>query len=594
MFSPKLRSSKKNDLYPKDWWYFFKPVKTIRVRYTQDVRKNFNKPVDVPEAWRPSSTSRFCQGGNAKRETAAQNTAQRCGNQPNVWPKAEKVSKIATTRSGFQPGEQNRPTVQSNSKAKRVQPERTETPKTSVQPATSPKDSSQSSVRTKKKLTWADDLENSRGTGIKRSDAKIVWKDDTRSKESHNTGPRKHSTGIVVKDNERKKDLAWNPDLEHSRVTVTRKSDARVISNDSIESEKGRSIKVRKKTARMIVLDDIEPMGGLSDSDSSMIDATPSAVIFRNKNPSSVTAKRCRPIVTDFDFEDVLSDTSSAIDINVRPVRFSFDENVNHGARKLVNGNKRVAEDNSSANGIHGTLRSSMPTPQRKTGQATEQGAHDDEQTRASLRDRSTELSFTTADLRKVKHSDYRPEFVRSVGRGDTSIPVPKRRQPNLESPGVAAELLDDQVERAIQAAESNAKRNRGPLLDNSSLKPAKGVRRSSLDLARRKAAASNLPPVAPRSQHISDPNRPMFAFRPQYRKDDREVQEPIFVIRTQRDLEKLREDSKRVRRQSSSSSHQRVSTGRHSLEEQGGNPRIPSRAPSSYKRPSVSDENER
>lgn len=624
MFSPKLRSSKKNDLYPRDWWYFFRPEKPIRVRYAQDVRKSFKKPVDAPEAWKPSSISRIpdtatvCQGGNAKKETAAHNTAQRCGNQPNVWPKAENVSKVATTPSGFQPLKRNRPTVQSNSKAKRVQPKRTETPKTSSQPATSPQISSQASGRTKKKLTWADDLENSRGTGIKRSDAKIVLKDETKSKDSHNTGPRKHGRGIVVKDNERKENLAWNPDLENSRGTGIRKSDAGVIIKDSIGSENGRGIRIQKSTARMIVLDDIESIGGLSDSDSSMIDATPAAVFSRNKNSSSVTAKRYHPIVTDFDFEDVWSDASSAIDINVGPVRFSFDDNVNNGARKLAtkqglrtshltsinsvpdpagrissNGNKRGVEDNSSTNEIHGTLRSSMPTPQRETGQANKQGDHYDEQTQASLRDRSTELSFTTGDLRKVKHSDYRPDYVRAIGRNDTSIPVPRRRQPTLESPGAAPELQDHQVERAIQAAESNAKRNRGPLLDNASLKPAKGVRRSSLDLARRKAAPSNLPRVEPRSQHISDPNRPIFAFRPQYRKDDRGVQEPIFVIRTQRDLEKVREDSNRVRRQSSSSSHRRVSTGRHGLEEHGGNSRIQSQGRSSYKRPSVSDENE-
>ncbi|KAG7002333.1 hypothetical protein G7Y79_00027g060250 [Physcia stellaris] len=493
MFSPKLRSSKKNDLYPRDWWYFFKP---IRVRYVQDVRKSFTKPVDAPEAWKPSSISRvsdtatICQGGNAKNETAAYNTAQRCGNQPNVWPKAENVSKVVT--KPFQTLKQKGPSVQSNSKAKRVQPSRVETPKTSSQPATSPQISSQASGRTKKKLTWADDLENSRGTGIKRSDARFVLNDGTKSKDSHNTGPPKHGTVIIIKDNERKKNLQ-NPGI--------RKSDSAVIINDSIGSENGQGIRIQKSTARMIVLDDIESIGGLSDSDSSTIDATPAAAFSRNKNSSSVTAKRYHPIVTDFDFEDVWSDTSSAIDINVGPVRFSFDDNVNNGARKLATkqglrashltsinsvpdpaghisstGNKRGVEDNSSTNDIHATLRSTMPTPQRQTDQATTQGDHDDEQIQASLIDRNTELSFTTADLRKAKHSDYRPDYVRAIGRNDASLPVPRRRQPDLQSPGAALELQDDQVERAIQAAESNAKRNRGPLLDNASLKPAKGT----------------------------------------------------------------------------------------------------------------------
>lgn len=654
MFSHRLRSSKKNDLYPKDWWYFFKPDRPIRGIYARDVRKGLRKPVYAQEAPKQSSVSRnpatttVRQDRNAKRDIAADYKAQRCGNQPNVQPKTDNVSKVATTPSGIQPAKQTRPAVQSNSKAKRVLPKKTETPKTNDQPATPPRNPSQASGRTKKKLTWADDLENSRSTGIKRSDARIVLRDDTKSKGSHNTGPRKdfeksrgngvkesearfiskydsnskdtrnsgpreHSTEIVVKDNNGKKYLAWDSDLENSRGTGIRKSDARIIIKNSIESENGRSINVKKSTARMMVVDDLESNGGLSDSDSSMIDATPANVISRNKNSSSVTAKRCQPAVTEFDFEEVWSDTSttgSAIDINVGPVRFSFDDNVDNGAHKTATiqglrtshptsidsipgpaghinskGAKHRNEDSSLTNESYGILQRSMPTPLRQTGQANEQGDHVDEQTQASLEDRSTELRFTTADLRKLKHSDYRPEFVRAVGRGDT---------PNLESPGPAADRQDEQVERAIQAAESNAKRNRGPLLDNASLKPAKGVRRSSLELARRKAAASNHRPMEPRSQRIPDSDRPIFAFRPNKRKDDREMQEPIFVIRTQRDLEKLREDSNRVRRQPSSPSHQRVSTRKHALEEHGGNSRIQSRSLSSYKRPSVSDEIDR
>lgn len=544
-----FKGNKERDLYQKHSFYFCHPEKNPPSRRPKGTEKqgveNATVSREVPENTRrtqntnTTTTTVSPDGPSRERITVnGNNNAVHNGEEQSASPlTAEDKPVAATTQKTSTTTKHSRATVQSNSKAKRQQPRKAFIPNTHVY-STTGKHTSQASSKARKKFGWAADLENSQGTGIRKSDARIIVKDDTESDCGHRTGTQKS-----------------NPN--------------------------------------MIVLDDIESFVVFSDSDDSMIDATPPVAGSKYKKSLSVNLKPSQPLVTDLDFGDIWSDTSptafSAIDIDVRPM----PGNQTDRFRESSDFRKQI----SSRADSRGILKTPPRIRQPHASQAGKkknnaEGVHNCAQQKSTNED--PELSFTTADLRSLKRSGHRPEFVRAVDRGDSGIPLLEKRQSISKSTRAPASVQDSEVGHAIQDAKSNARRNSGPLLGNSSHTGAQGIRIDSLDIVHRKAATSGSAlSVEARSRYASNPHKPLFAFRPRNREDDRVMRGPLFAIGTQRDLKKIRESlSKRINRHTSSSRH--MDTNRDGTENRLGRQGIPNLGHSSYERPTVSEADER
>lgn len=220
------------------------------------------------------------------------------------------------------------------------------------------------------------------------------------------------------------------------------------------------------------------------------------------------------------------------------------------------------------------------------------------------------ELSYTSADLRRPKQSDYDPVTVQAVGRGDFGIPLPKKRHTHTGSlensplehthrrrssdPGTTTSDADHQykkVKHAISDAISNAEWNKGLSSGRSGNASTSGERRCSIELAREKGKI----PRSSESQE-SEPQftsrypKPIFVFRPDENDDGRR---PLIVFETQHDYDELRKQHRRSRKQGDPSppypSNILISETRDKSRKKGASKTSPS-----YQRPYVSDYNGR
>ena len=167
-----------------------------------------------------------------------------------------------------------RATIQSNSKAKRQQPHQAKA-NARIQQASA----SSTPVKGKKRLSWARDIENSRGTGIQRSDARIIVEDDADS----------------------------FPDRSDSRGTDTQKSQAGTMPRNTAS------------------------VTASSDSEESLIDTMRPNFSPKVKKPLFVDQKAKMTMVTRLKLEDVCSEDSgsgtvtSAVDFNMASTPISIE-----------------------------------------------------------------------------------------------------------------------------------------------------------------------------------------------------------------------------------------------------------------------------
>lgn len=565
---------KKKDLYPLGWWLVFKPAKSMPRKCVDDARE---KQVEKPQMVRtepeiaviePNAVNDSPQEGYEKEpanvnkgNNTIDDAKKRADPQPPKATATPAGPSIPATNTPPDP-KPKRLGAQSNTKAKRQQSKEDYYARTKAE-AHSPQSSAPRTSSKRKKLAWAMDIENSRGTGIRKSDARIFVDEDT---------------GFTAKFSD---------------------SD--------------------------------------SDSDQSMIDPTP-PVTMLSKRPLFLNNQSVQSFIAMSDFDDIGSVTSptaaSAIDVFVGPTQPSVYDGPSHYAyheeaaitygmpdtqkrRESADGKEVRQEQDTISSGIHGILKSPTRAQQPKFVQGSQRDdnakGHNNRMQGGSTAEQP-EMSFTFADLRRLKGSNYDPIFVQAVGRGDTGVPLLKRRQTSTDSsndplperidrnsrsgPGHTesqTEAQDSQVEHAIEDAMSNTERNRGMSPGGSSNLSAKGLRRSSLELARRnRANSSSSTPEGSRSRHSSDRQKPIFAFQPTTEKHDRDGRKPLVAVGTQRGLEEARTTYIRARKESHDSSstpspYADVQEIKIRKRNQGMKT-----SQSSYQHPYVSDENER
>ena len=406
----------------------------------------------------------------------------------------------------------------------------------------------------------------------------------------------------------RKKRFRWAMDIENSLGTGNQRSDAR--------------IQVSKSSRDAADASDSE-----DSSNESNTDPTPPIAMSSSRRSRDIDLHPVEPFNNVSGFSDTASDassTASGTDIVAGQTHPFFY----HGSKRYFSNDAasnmqrehefahyegKKEEQGSTPGGVYGIhrklkrhLRPIFIQTNRKEDITISQNTPRGASTRPE-----PELSYTSEDLRRLKRSDYDPVIVQAVGRGDFDIPLPKTRQKNTGSSensplertyrksrsdsGTTTSDADHQykkVKHAISDAQSNAEWNKGLSPGRSGDASTRGERRCSLELAREKGKISrSSESQESKPEYSSRYQKPLFVYRPD---NDDESRRPLIVFENQRDLDELRAQDRRSRKKRENSPPYPFDVVVPDTRDESRKKGASKTSRQSYRRPHVSDENDR
>ena len=314
----------------------------------------------------------------------------------------------------------------------------------------------------------------------------------------------------VQGDSRRSKGLRWAQNLENSCGTDIGKTDARVLAD--LEADVS------------------------SDSGESFTDPISATQRLPNRMLRSTGAKNLNPAAAQVQTQDSSSDNSSSSiastsDANVRPAwaRVSNGSNVGpHGKDSAATQHSRTSTRRNIVD-----IEQERSNVRSKSTSSKPRGINGHRQTNGARYISATSVpKLGSAGIHESKNKHYVPQFARTgdhIGNGSTLSEKPRSilkhpgssantsshsaSYPNAGRAMTLVELQDAQVKFARREAKRNAKLNRGIPTEGSGVVSARAVRKSSLELARRKNAASSSEPTGKRSE--SRRRKPTFVLQP-------------------------------------------------------------------------------